>query len=538
MNIADLICNTLVMYNVRYVFGYPGGAILPLMDAIDRNPNLEWILMRHESAAAFAASAQAKLTHHLSVCMATSGPGASNLITGLLDANLDRAPVLALTGLIPTLKRNLSHFQDIDQVNLLSTCCGCSLGIEHAQQVPSLLQITLGYIIKNNRPAHLAIPRDVQLQECDFTLNLHTHRPVELMAPPHEAIKIVATELTQSPNIIIVVGPRAFGAGAEIERLAEKIHAPIICSFAGKGIVNERHPNYFGVLGLYGAPANQEAFQVIQKAKTVLALGVDDLVHFITDKNINQIRTLIQCEPDITTLSHQFVQKRILLGRISDIVSLLAQCIDSYSMKLLKFASLTHEKLISNENTLIENKKNTVHQKVFFEKLNTYIDKPNTIIGFDIGDCIAWALLYMKLTHYQSVLLSNRMGSMGFCLPALIAAKLEKPEHVVVGICGDGGFQMVLGEINTAVQCQLNIILIVFNNGVLQRVIAQQDQAYGTILVDPDFTALAKSSGASGFTISNNDEIDAKLREAFSIKNGPVIINVICDPEVFAPMIA
>lgn len=536
MNIAQFICAYLAAYQARYIFGYPGAAILPLMDAIDKNPALEWILMRNELAAALAASAQAKLTHRLSVCMATSGPGATNLITGLLDANLDRAPVLVITGLIPTFKHNLSYFQDIDQVSLLNSCCGLSMNCEHPTQIPSLLQSAIGYVIKNNRPAHLAIARDIQLQELNLKLDLYPlHRPIELMAPPKEAVEIIATELSKFENIIIAVGSHAEGAGPEIEKLAEKMQAPIVCSFAGKGIINENHPNYFGVLGLYGVPANQHAYNAIHRAECVLAFGVDDLVHFLTDKNIYQSRIFIQCEPDISCVSYQYIQTRILLGKINAIAATLTELIHSHSFKLLNHA----KNLRANEKEkFIENKPHTVHQKIFFEKLNLFIDKPNTIIGFDIGDCVAWAILYLKLTHYQSVLLSNRLGTMGFCLPALIAAKLEKPDHLVVGICGDGGLQMVLGEINTAVQNQLNIFLIVFNNGVLQRVIAQQEKAYGTHLTDPDFTALAKSCGASGVTISSNDEIETKLHEAFSIKEGPVIINVICDPTIYAPMIS
>ena len=257
MNIAQFICDSLAAYQVRYIFGYPGAAILPLMDAIDKNPQLEWILMRHESAAAFAASAQAKLTQHFSVCMATSGPGATNLITGLLDANLDRAPVLVITGLIPAFKHNLSYFQDIDQIHLLKTCCDFSVGCEHPLQIPGLLQSAVGYVIKNNRPAHLAIARDIQLQEINLKPDTtRLHRPVQLMTPPSAALDMVAAELTKSEDIIIVVGSRAKGAGPGIERLAEKMGAPIICSFAGKGIINENHPHYFGVLGLNASPVD------------------------------------------------------------------------------------------------------------------------------------------------------------------------------------------------------------------------------------------------------------------------------------------
>ena len=136
------------------------------------------------------------------------------------------------------------------------------------------------------------------------------------------------------------------------------------------------------------------------------------------------------------------------------------------------------------------------------------------------------------------VIVSNRLGTMGFCLPALIAAKLAKPDHLVLGICGDGGLQMVLAELLTAAQCNLNIILFVFCNNVLQRVVAQQKKMYGTTLLNPDFDALAKSCNITGITISNNSEIEERLKLAFSIKKGPVLVSIHTDPNIYAPMVS
>ncbi|BCA96185.1 hypothetical protein TUM19329_25460 [Legionella antarctica] len=244
MNVAEHICNYLALYKVRHIFGYPGASILPLMDAIEKHPELEWVLMRNELAAALAASAHGKITEEIGVCMATSGPGASNLITGLLDAELDCSPVLAITGLTPTVRHGLSHFQSVNQIQLLESCCGFNAVCEHPAQVPQLLQAAIGYIIRHNRPAHLAIATDLQLTEFTNTQLASAtkhynqlHHPFILLSPPDEAFKVVADTIDSIKKIVIAVGSRARGAGKNIEAFAEKIGVPIISTFAGKGII-------------------------------------------------------------------------------------------------------------------------------------------------------------------------------------------------------------------------------------------------------------------------------------------------------------
>ena len=544
MNIAEHICNYLVAYNVRYIFGYPGAAILPLMDAINKHPQLEWVLMRHEGAAAFAATAQAKLTQRLTVCMASTGPGTTNLLTGISDADLDRAPVLVITGSVAIYKHNLSHFQDIDQLAVLASCCGFNVRGEHPLQFPQLLQNAIGYVIRNRRPAHVSIASDLQsvvltphqLESANHQYH-RLHSYLDFMYPPAEVLDDAAQILLASENIIIAVGPRALHAGPDIERLAEKLHAPIVCSFASKGIINENHPNYFGVLGLFSAPASQCALSTIKNAKLVLAFGIDDLVYFVTDHNLNQIRELMQIEPDVTSLSHHFVPQKVLLGPLDKIAAKLSLRVSGSDSSFLIQAQTNRSNL---QNIRIKKSTTTapgtVHQRLFIEKLNPFVDQAKMVLALDIGDSTIWAIKYLRLTHYQLILVSNRLGCMGFCLPALIAAKLEKPDHLVVGICGDGGLQMILGELNTAAQLDVNIIIIIFNNGTLQRVAAQQNSTYGTVIKNPDFTELAKCCGFSSIKIKHTDEIEPKLRLAFAIKKGPVLIEVMCDPAVYATM--
>lgn len=537
MTVSEYICHYLACYDVRQIYGYPGAAILPLIDAIYTQPNLRWILMRHEYTAALAACAQAKLTGQLSVCLATSGPGALNLITGLLDAKLDRAPVLAITGLLPSTKLQLASFQDIDQGKLINSFCGYSAMCTNPAQIQQLLQNIIGYIIKNKSVGHITIPVDIQQAPINVQDIKAPQRAITLMAAPDEAVALLADTINSNLNTIIAVGPRARGAGQQIEALSEKICAPIICSFAGKGVVNENHANYFGVLGLYGAPANQIAMAAIKDAEMVIAIGIDDLSYFLTKDGIEQTRQLIQIEADISMVSDLFLQTRTLLGELPQTIAKLVQKLSSTCGPLLHHAKMRKDELIKADSKKIATKHDKVHPAIFFQKLNEYVDTQDTVITFDIGDNALWAMEYLALSHHQRTLVSNKLGVMGFGLSATIAAKLTCPNQKIVGIMGDGSIQMVLGELGTAKQENLNIYIIVINNGVLQRVSAQQNIAHGIYLLDPDFVSLGESYGAYSVRIQNDNEIDLILREAFQIKDNVVLIDVMCEDKIFAPMI-
>ncbi|MGQ3887660.1 thiamine pyrophosphate-binding protein [Legionella sp. CNM-1927-20] len=536
MNIAEHICNYLALYQVRHIFGYPGAAILPLMEAINKHPTLDWILMRSESTAALAASAQGKLTKSLSVCASTCGPGVTNLLTGLLDAQLDHSPVLVISGLPITNKHSLGHFQSVDQIKLTDACCGFNAICEHPAQVPQLLQAAVGYIIRYHRPAHLAIAPDLQLTK--FTRQelksarlhyQHLHRNIQLYRPPEAALEIVANTINSFRKIVIGVGSRAYGAGDAIEYFAEKISAPIISTFAGKGVIRENHPLYLGILGLFGAPANRLALEGIREAEVIITFGVDDLIYLLTDKDVDQTRELIQCESNFSLLDYQFIKKRMLLGDLAEIATGLASRVKSRSI-------INKKSEHSQESYKLKKKSSYVSPELFFNKFNHFIDSQKTILALDIGDSTVWATKYLELKQRQSILVSSRLGVMGFCLPALIAAKLTKPDSRVVGIIGDGALQMVLADLLTAAQCQLNIIIIVFCNNVLQRVAAQQKEKYGVDLINPDYCSLAKSCHITGIDINNNNEIEEKLNQAFSISQGPILVAVYSDPTVFAPM--
>jgi thiamine pyrophosphate-dependent acetolactate synthase large subunit-like protein len=544
MNVADYLVSFLAAAGVRHMFGYPGSPLVPLLAALERQSVIQWVLMRHENSAALAASAQARLTGQLSVCVATSGPGSLNFVCGVTDGHMDRVPMLALTGLVSTERQGHWEFQDIDQAAIFAAILNKSTACVHPQQLTALLRNYVGHAEQNQETVHLALPANILstlIDDEDEMFRLDPTRlptPLTLMPPQDEALDAVAAELDSHRRIAIVLGRRALGCGAAIESLAEKLDAPIITSLDGKGIIDESHPHAVGVLGIFGFPAVETTKQILQRADVILAFGVDTLKPFLTDGNDVQQRMLIQCEPEFTTVTQEYHRTLTLVGPLNAIIGGLYERLER------RIADTTTATLITERREFMAALRDRMsvyddgtyaNPLRFLLQLSRHLDEATTVV-LDTGAHTLWAAQFLLLTQRQRVLVSSRMGTMGFSLPAAIAAQLTHPGQKVVTICGDGGFQMVVGELATAVQYQLPIVLIIFNNGVLHNVSAQQSSPFGTELHNPDFVLLARAYGAEGAVIDANTDVHAVLHEAFAPRNTPFLIDLRCDPRIDAPL--
>ena len=540
-SVADYIIAELAKNGVTHIFGYPGASILPLMAAIDRHPIVEWVLMRNEASAALAASAHAKLTRKMSVCMATSGPGATNLITGLLDAQCDSAPVLAITGLVQTWRQGRYEFQDIDSAKVLGDLLSHSVHCDHPDQLPPMLHDCLGRSQQQHAVVHMAIATDVQSYTPaadDERFHVSTHGQSPISQPPQEQlISKIAAELSAAKHVVIAVGPGAVGAGSAIEDLAAKLNAPIITAFSAKGIIDESHECAMGVLGIFGAPGAAMAHKVINNADTILAFGLSELAPFVAGQNGVQVRALYQCEQDYADVTHKFHRKGTLIGPLRDIaLSLVKATSDAGSRALLDEAIAERRTFVQEWDQRAEQEEATfVHPVKFLNCLNPYLE-PDSIITLDIGDNAVWAAQFLHLTGRQRVLVSENLGVMGFALPAAIAASLARPTLRVVAVVGDGGLQMTIGELATAAQYGANFVLIIFNNGVLGRITAQQKKQFGSFLKNPDFVALAEAYGIAAKRVDSDQDIMPALKSAFEYRDRPFIIEVKCDAKILAPM--
>jgi len=349
-------------------------------------------------------------------------------------------------------------------------------------------------------------------------------------------------DLSKYHKIVVVVGNRSQGAGSLIETIAHKLQSPIITSLDAKGIINDENELCMGVLGIFGSPGSSISQNIIKNADAILAFGADDPSTFLTDKDGVQVRPLFLCDLDFTSPSHFYYYTGVLIGDISHSADLLAKNLKAKSDgEFLELAKKT--KLEFFENHKFKPDPKYTSPVSFLQALSRRINSSSrqTVICFDVGDNTVWSALFLSLTKYQRVIQSTHLGTMGFCLPACIAAKVEEKNSTVIGISGDGGFQMCLGEFGTAVQYQLGLILIVFSNSVLGRMISQQTIPFGTTIVNPDFVAYAKAWGADGACIHNDSQIEQVLDQIFDYENKlierhvPFVIEVKIDPQSKAP---
>jgi thiamine pyrophosphate-dependent acetolactate synthase large subunit-like protein len=543
MKVADYLVAFLAACGVRQIFGYPGSPLVPLLAALQRQDSIDWVLMRHENAAALAASAQAKLTGKLAVCVATSGPGALQAVCGIVEAQLDRAPLLALTGVVARDQQGHWDFQDVDQTSLYNAILPHSVTCASPQQLVALLRNLVGYATQNHAAVHLALPVDILDEDVapgDDLFDLSALRPPQgpLVARPDAARLAEAANLLADSHPVIVVGRRATGAGVQIEALAEALGAPIVASFDGKGVVDESHPHYLGVLGIFGHPAVAATRRVVEATDTVVAFGVDSLKPFLTDSRNVQRRRLIQCAPDMATASYDYAADATLIGPLGEIAAgIVARLSPRPPSSVIQH--LARERLATMEDILerlaSHDDPRFINPLDFLLQLNMHLHERHTVV-VDTGSHTLWVAMFLRLKSRQPYLVSSQLGTMGFSLPALIAAQLTDPSRQAVGICGDGGFGMVGMELATAVQYRLPIVLIVVNNGVLQNVYAQQKDPYGTTVHNPDFVALAHAFGADGAVIDGDADVDAILARAFGATDRPFVIDLRCSPTLLAPL--
>jgi thiamine pyrophosphate-dependent acetolactate synthase large subunit-like protein len=539
MNISEYIVRVLASRGVRQVFGYPGAAILPLMEAIDRHPDVEWVLMRHEGSASLAASIQARMTGRLAVCLASAGPGATNMFTGMFDAHLERSPVLALTGLVPTWQQSRSGFQDIDQTLLTKPLITRSIPCVHPDQIPSLLRDCIGELEQSREACHIAIPTDVQATEVhpddQRYQSWELPEPLKLQSPPEAAIALVAAELSRLEHVVIVVGARAYGAGPAIEALAERLQAPIISALDAKGAIDDDHPCALGVMGIFGAPGVETTHEVLAKANAILGFGVDYVAPFVMDKGGSQRRLLYQCEPDFSSITHRFKRERTLVGPLEQIAAGLAAHVTGVrDASLLERARRLKESIATPGGPAFGGP-DYADPVALLRALSERLGAEDVVVA-DVGDSTIWAAKFLHFAKRQRLLVSNVMGVMGISVPGAIGAKLAAPARRVVAICGDGAFQMSLAELLSAVQAQAEIVVLVFTNGWLQRVAAQQGRPHGTKLHNPDFMALAKACGADGAVFDGRGDAGAVLDRAFATRGRPFLLEVRLHPDLRVPV--
>lgn len=543
LNGAQILIQTLIEQGVTDIFGYPGGQVINIYDALyEYQDKINHILTAHEQGAAHAADGYSRATGKVGVCLATSGPGATNLVTGIATAMLDSIPLVAITGNVPNSLIGKDSFQEIDIVGVTMPITKHNFFVKKVEDLADTVREAF-LIAKSGRPGPVLvdIPKDVQVSVCEFENEPIAEKiPLPKIADSliNEAAEMIAE--AKRPYIYVGGGAAGLGLGEEIVALAEKIDAAIGCSFMGLSAVPQENEKFLGMQGMHGHYASSMAQN---EADLILAVGVR-----FSDRATGNVAKfakgskIIQLDPDCAEVNKNV---RVQLGLVGDVEDafkrIAAACKESKKPEWLdRVRELKkEEKEISEE--IEAAAKVPLTPKGVFDIINQ--EKPaGTIIATDVGQHQMWAAQYSAFDGARKFVSSGGLGTMGFGLGAAIGAYVATKSPVVL-ITGDGSFGMNLNELATAVTYKIPVVVVLMNNGVLGMVRQWQTLFFGkrysgTVLArKTDFVALAKAFGADGYLA----ETAVEFRKAFesALKSGKTsVIDVRIDKdELVLPML-
>jgi len=543
---ADQLMQSLLAQDVKLLFGYPGGAVLPVYDALYRvRDRLRHILVRHEQGACHAAQGFARSTGKVGVCLATSGPGAVNLLTGMADALADSTPLLCISGQVSSEKLGTEAFQEADLIGLSLAASKWSYQITRAGDIAAAVARAI-QIATSGRPGPvlLDITRDAQqaiLEEaCDTVFSWTPKQPVE----DFHALAAAADLINTAHRPLLLLGQGVSLSGAEIEarQLAETAGIPVAATLLGLSAMPASHPLYTGMLGMHGHYAPN---RLTNEADVIIAVGMrfDDRVTGRLDAYARQAK-IIHIEIEATEINRHVPAHVALIGDAKKVLRKLLPRIheNTHATWLGRFTDLAcieHEQVIDAE---LAPASAQLHMGEVVDCLSR-LTRGEAIIVSDVGQHQMMAARYYRFEHPGSHITSGGLGTMGFAIPAAIGATLGQPQRPVIAIAGDGGVQMTLQEFGTVMQEQIPLKLIILNNEHLGMVRQWQDlffeQRYSqTALQSPDFVSLARSYRIEAECVQQRAGLEAAIARMLSHR-GPYVleIRVIKSDNIF-PMIA
>ena len=533
--VSDVMAETLVNWGVRHVFGMVGHSNLGLADALRRQEEegkLTFYGIRHEGAAAFAASAYAKLTGKPAACLTIAGPGATNLLTGLWDAKVDRAPVLALTGQVNTQVLGTGNFQECDLSAAFQGVATWSQTVLPNSKHAELMSLAVKHALLERGVAHLIFPDEVQVKPAP---NVKAATPEGRLtplniAPPPESLDRAIDTLKQAHRPVIIVGHGARFSMPAIIALAELLGAPVLTTFKGKGLISDHHPLGCGVLGRSGTPI---ASWFMNESDLLLVLGAS----FSNHTGIYPGKHIIQVDFDPLALG-KFHQVTVpVWGEISIVVQQLTTALagqvntaDQQSQVADRWATWRSEKQRREQ----DDRGQGINSAAIFAAMTRQVP-PDAVIAVDVGNNTYSFGRYFEC-QAQSVLMSGYLGSIGFSFPAAMGAWAAAGQaRSIVSVSGDGGFGQYLAEFTTAVKYNMNITHILVNNFQLGKISKEQRagewDVWQTALHNPDFSQYAQICGGFGIRVTEPGQLDEAMHQALS-HPGPALVEIIADPEL------
>jgi pyruvate dehydrogenase (quinone)/pyruvate oxidase len=531
-NTASVLLSQLALWRIRHVYGVAGDAINPLIHAIQYQDEVRYIAVRHESAAAFMASAEWKCASRIGVCIGTSGPGLANMINGIADAAADHVPLLVITGQVKTSESGTETKQYVDQEHLISPLAVYSASLLHPDAALKVLNKAIVEAISKKGPAHVSIPMDVLAQPCYLTAR--SPAGVLQQALPRHLVHLEAAgeAIRQSQKPIIYVGQGARGASETIVELAGKLQAGIIETLGAKGTIPESCQWHIGGIGEGGT---QESSELLKQSDCVLMIGANWYPEGFVPQNTRVIK--IDTNP-ASIEAHE----DIAFGLVCDAAEgaqLLAAKISGrdrapWRDQIKAVREAIRRKLDGERKPA----GHTVTPQALMAALEQHV-AADGIIALDTGDHTIWFNRIFR-AEKQMILFSGKWRSMGFALPAAISAKLQYPGKEVTALTGDGSFLTTAMELATLVKYQVPVKIIVANNGVyaaeLSKMTAAGYQPYGVDLTNPDFAALAAAFGIRSYRAETPDELADALRQMYADDHAALLEVRVTSPSPLASM--
>ncbi len=531
---AQILCEGMVKEGVEVIFGFPGGVVLPLYDTFPQYPQLRHILVRHEQGAAHAAEGYARATGKVGVCLATSGPGATNLVTGIANAYLDSVPMVALTGQVARPFIGKDAFQEIDITGITLPITKHNYLVLDVGSMARIVKESF-YLARTGRPGPVLIdiPRDVFIDQTEFNYPTKVDLPgYKLRIKGHPAQIQRAAKLineAQRPLIIAGRGVIISGAYAELKELAEMAQIPVITTLLGIGSFPESHILSFGMLGMHGtAYANM----AVNAADLLIAIGMrfDDRATAKVSAFAPNAR-IIHIDIDPAEIGKNVRVDVPIVGDVKAVLQDLSKLINR-TEHVDWFQQLDQWRK-EHPSTDIRDTESLLPQ--FVVKQICEVTRGQAIIVTGVGQNQMWAARYYWYDKPNSFISAGGLGTMGFELPAAMGVKVGCPDEPVWCIAGDGGFQMTIQELATIVQEKLAVKIAILNNGYLGMVRQWQELFYGkryvaTPLSCPDFVKVAEAYCIPGLQVTRKEEVVPAIERAMA-ENGPFLINFIVEPE-------
>ena len=530
---SEIVCESLLREGVDVVFGYPGGAILPFYDALWSYPQLRHILVRHEQAAAHAADGYSRVTGKVGVCVATSGPGATNLVTGIMGAKADSVPMVAITGQVARTSLGSEAFQECDICSIAASTTKKTYMVMSAADLADTVREAF-YIAQEGRPGPVLIdiPRDVQLElaEAEFPEVTAPETP-EVSKEAMERLKEAARLINEAERPLIISGHGVMTSGAtkELLSLAERSDIPVITTLLGLGSFPGGHPLSMGMLGMHGMYWSNLS---VDQADLIVGVGMrfDDRVTGKVDTFAPHAR-IIHMDIDATQIGRNVPVEVPVVGDAKALLHQLAPMVTNTPrpewMQFIENLKQDHPSLSSPPSDVLQ------AQQVLSALDIVFQEDPETTVVTGVGQHQMWAAQFLSFNHENTFISSGGLGAMGFEIPAALGAQVGKPNAPVWSVAGDGGFQMTNQELMTLAEEKLPVKIALINNGYLGMVRQWQEMYFENHLKavpirGPDFVMLAESYGVSAVRVTEQEDVLPALRQA-QAHDGPFLIEFVVD---------